>query len=489
MNSAMIIICLALVGAIIVGLLASHGRKMNLEQWSVGGRTFGTVFVFVLMAGEIYTTFTFLGASGFAYGKGGAVLYIMTYTCLAFVSSYWLLPPIWRYAKQHNLITQPDFFARVYDSPAVGFIVAIVGLVALIPYLILQFKGLGIIVEIASYGAISTQTAVIIGAVAMSIYVVVSGVHGSAWNATIKDCTILLVCAFLGLYLPYHYYGSVGEMFASIEKAKSGFLALPQVGENPMWYCTTIAISALGLYMWPHTFASIYTSKSERIFRKNAVVMPLYSLVMLFSMLVGFTAVLKVPGLTGGQIDLALLRLSIATFDPWFVGVIGAAGVLTALVPGSMMLIAASTLFANNIYRKLMPETEGRSVSRIAKLAAPLIAMVAVYFTINGGNSIVALLIMGYSIVTQLFPPLVASLLPNNPVTKQGAIAGILVGVATVAVVVTTKTSIATLFPGASPLVAGINTGFIALTLNVATMIVVSAFSRVPQPRLASSAE
>jgi SSS family solute:Na+ symporter len=278
-------------------------------------------------------------------------------------------------------------------------------------------------------------------------------------------------------------------MFASIEKAKSGFLALPQVGENPTWYCTTIAISALGLYMWPHTFASIYTSKSEGIFRKNAVVMPLYSLVMLFSMLVGFTAVLKVPGLTGGQIDLALLRLSIATFDPWFVGVIGAAGVLTALVPGSMMLIAASTLFANNIYRKVMPETEGRSVSRIAKLAAPLIAMVAVYFTINGGNSIVALLIMGYSIVTQLFPPLVASLLPNNPVTRQGAMAGILVGVITVAVVVTTKTSIATLFPGASPLVAGINTGFIALTLNVATMIAVSVFSRVPQPRLASSAE
>lgn len=32
---------------------------MNLEQWSVGGRGFGTIFVFLLMAGEIYTTFTF----------------------------------------------------------------------------------------------------------------------------------------------------------------------------------------------------------------------------------------------------------------------------------------------------------------------------------------------------------------------------------------------------------------------------------------------
>jgi len=482
MNSAMLIICAAFVGVVVVGLVARKGRPMNLEQWSVGGRTFGTVFVFVLMAGEIYTTFTFLGASGFAYGKGGAVLYIMMYTCLAFVSSYWLLPPIWQFAQKNRLITQPDFFARSYDSEVVGVIVAVVGLIAIVPYLILQFKGLGIIVEIASYGAIPTNTGICIGAVAMTLYVVTSGVHGSAWNATIKDATILFMCAFLGLYLPYHYFGSIGGMFEAIEAAKNGFLALPASGESPIWYCSTIAISALGLYMWPHTFSSIYTSKSEDNFRKNAVVMPLYSLVMLFSMLVGFTAILKVPGLTGGQIDLALLKLSIATFDPWFVGLIGAAGALTALVPGSMMLVASSTLFAKNIYQKAMPSTDDKTISVVAKAAVPVISLIAVALTINGGNSIVALLIMGYSIVTQLFPSLLASLFPNNQITKVGAAAGIIVGVVTVAIVVTTKANVANLMPWAPPEVKDINTGFIALTLNVVVMIGVSLFSRAFQP-------
>ena len=48
-------------------VVAGVRRKMNLEQWAVGGRGFGLVLTFLLMAGEVYTTFSFLGASGFAY--------------------------------------------------------------------------------------------------------------------------------------------------------------------------------------------------------------------------------------------------------------------------------------------------------------------------------------------------------------------------------------------------------------------------------------
>ena len=44
---------------------------------------------------------------------------------------------------------------------------------------------------------------------------------------------------------------------------------------------------------------------------------------------------LQVPGLAGADADLSLLRLSKLTFAPWLVGWIGAAGLLTALVPRS----------------------------------------------------------------------------------------------------------------------------------------------------------
>ena len=66
---------------------------------------------------------------------------------LAYMMSYWLLPPIWRYAQAAPAASRrPTSSPRKYDSPALGVLVALVGVVAMIPYLVLQFKGLGIIV-------------------------------------------------------------------------------------------------------------------------------------------------------------------------------------------------------------------------------------------------------------------------------------------------------------------------------------------------------
>lgn len=118
MNAALIIIFGVLLLSIFLGIRAQKGKDMNLEQWTVGGRGFGTVFVFLLMAGEIYTTFTFLGGSGWAYGKGGPAFYIIAYGCLAYILSYWLLPAVWTYAKQHKLMSQSDFFTKKIQQSA-----------------------------------------------------------------------------------------------------------------------------------------------------------------------------------------------------------------------------------------------------------------------------------------------------------------------------------------------------------------------------------
>jgi SSS family solute:Na+ symporter len=477
-SAALLIIALTALAALLLGLRAGRGRDMNLEQWTVGGRGFGAVFVFLLMAGEIYTTFTFLGGSGYAYGHGGPAYYILAYGCLAYVISYWMLPPIWRYARQHRLISQPDYFATKYDSPAVGVLVAVVGIVAMVPYLVLQFKGLGIIVATASYGAIPSSVAVWIGAGVVTAYVMVSGVHGSAWTAVAKDVLILAVAVFLGLYLPIHLYGGFGTMFSAIQEAKPSFLALPPKGESIAWFDSTVLLTALGFYMWPHSFGSVFTARREKAFRQNAIVMPLYQLILAFVFFVGFAAVLKVPGLTGPQIDLALFRLSIQAFDPWFVGVIGAAGVLTALVPGSMIMMTTATLLANNIYRPLNGTASDQAVSRLARRLVPIVALVAVYFTLSGGQTIVALLLMGYSFVTQLFPALVMSLHRNNPLSSTAVFAGIVVGIATVAATSLTHTTIAILLPGLPEALRDLNIGIVALVLNVLTLAVVSVITR-----------
>ncbi len=68
MNIAIIIIFSFLLLSLYLGIRARKGKDMDLEQWTVGGRGFGPFIIMILLAGEIYSTSTFLGSSGWAYG-------------------------------------------------------------------------------------------------------------------------------------------------------------------------------------------------------------------------------------------------------------------------------------------------------------------------------------------------------------------------------------------------------------------------------------
>ena len=481
MNPALVVIGVVFVIAVGLGVLARRGHDMSLEQWSLGGRGFGAVFVFLLMAGEIYTTFTFLGGSGWAYGRGAPAFYILCYGAIAYSLSYFLLPVVWRYAQPRRLVSQADFFVAKYDSRAIGVLVSLVGVAALVPYLVLQLKGLGIIVSEASYGSISPAWAIWSGTAALVAYVVVSGVRGSAWTAALKDVMIFGVVVSIGIYLPLHYYGSYGAMFRAIEHAKPGFLTLPPSGQSPVWVISTVLLTALGFYMWPQYFSSVYTARNEDVFRKNAVMLPLYQLVILFVFFAGFAALLVVPGLKGADADLSLLRVSKQAFDPWAVGVIGAAGLLTALVPGSMILISATTIFAQNIFRALAPAASDRTVALVARGLVPVTAFVAAVMALRGGEAIVTLLLMGYNFVTQLFPALILSLGARPKIGATAAFAGIAAGALTVAAISISGSSIATLTPSAPQFFKDLNVGIIALAVNVAVLSIVGMIARRPR--------
>lgn len=474
MNSALVIIFLFLLISFYLGIKAKRGKDMNLEQWSVGGRGFGSIFVFLLMAGEIYTTFTFLRASGWAYGKGAPTYYIIAYGSLAYVLSYWILPKIWSYSKEKKLVSQSDYFVAKYNSPYLGVLVSVVGVVALVPYLILQLQGLGNIVSVVSYGTISPTLAIWIAVISITVYVMISGIHGSAWTAVIKDIMILGVVLFLGIYLPIHYYGGFQPMFEAIDQAKPGFLTFPKTGMSVSWFISTVLLTAIGFYMWPHTFGSVYSAKSRTVFRKNAIFLPLYQLALLFVFFVGFAALLQVPGLTGSDTDLALLKLSVQTFDPWIVGLIGAAGLLTAIVPGSMILMSSATLLSKNVYHVFVPTASEKQISKLAKWLVPVISLVSLYLTFRGGSTIVALLLMGYSLVTQLAPAIFLSLSKKPFVTKPSVFAGIIVGVATVLYITISGETIATLFPSLPSVIQDLNVGIIALGLNLIVTLVVT---------------
>ncbi|MBB4825898.1 SSS family solute:Na+ symporter [Sporosarcina luteola] len=476
MNSALVIIILALTLSIALGLMAKRGKDMSMEQWAIGGRGFGGIFVFLLLAGETYSVFTLLGTSGLAFNNGAAAFYLLAFTALGTMTSYWILPPIWKFAKEKNVVSQSQFFSSKYNSNGLGVFVAIVGVLALIPYITILFKSMGILVSATSYGAISSTVAVWVGMIGLLVYVMVSGIHGSAWTSTIKDVLILFVIVFLGIYLPVHYHGSFGGLFQAVNEFKPQALTLPHKGLSVSWFISTVAISAFAYFMWPHNAPTIYASKNAKAFRLNAVLLPIYALMVLFVYFVGFTAIVELPGLKNG--DLALLELSMKTFDPWFVGIVGATGLLATLVPGSMMLMSAATMITTNVIEPLKPGISDKSKAFSAKGFVVLLSILCAFFSMSGSETLATLYLTSFSLITQMAPSLYLSLRKNNGITKYGSGYGMFVGVAIVLYVTFSKTTMASLFPSLPSVIQDLNIGIIALFSNILVMFIVSFFTK-----------
>lgn len=474
MNAALLIIFLFAAIALYLGIRATRGKEMNVNEFAVGNKGFGTLFVFLLIAGEVYTTFTFLGGSGWAYSHGSAAYYVPAYICLAYVLSYWIIPKIWRFAKQHNVISQPQYFMKSYNSKGLGVVVAFIGTIALIPYIVIQLKGLGIIVSEASYGAITPILASTIGAVIVTIYVVISGIHGSAWTAVLKDIMILIVIVFLGIYIPYHYFGGIQPMFEAVQAAKPEALSLEAEGYSSAWFISTIVLNAFGFYLLPQSFSVILSAKSERSLKKNAVTLPLYTILILFAFFIGFAAILQVPGLQGADGDLSLLRLVMQTFDPWVVGIVGGAGLLTALVPVSVMIMSGAIGLMTGFYKLLKPNSTDRQQLTVSKVFVILIIFTAYLFTLKGGNALAILNIMSYGLITQLVPAIIFSFFHSRFMNKYGATAGIVTGVSIVLFNAVTSFKLVNLFPNIPSVINDINMGFVAIIINIIIGVTVS---------------
>lgn len=464
MNAALVIILATVIFSSLLGIYAGRKLKMNLENWTVGGRRFGIIIIWLLMAGEIYTTFTFLGASGWAYSKGAPTFYILIYGALAYTLSFFILPALWKVGKRYGLHTQPDYFIKRYNSRPLGVVVALIGVFSIIPYLQLQLAGLGFIVEVASNGSINSNLAIIISFILTCAFVYTSGIRGAAWVAIIKDVMMILAVGIVGIGVPYIYFGGFGKMFQALIAQKPPHLILPgsTAHMDVLWVMSTVLLTGLGFYMWPHVFGSAFSAKSDKIIKRNAIIMPFYQIPILLVFMVGFTALLVIPDLKNG--DMAFLALVNKTYPSWFMGFVGAAGAVTAMVPSAILVLFASTLLAKNVYQTgFNPQASQETVMRLSRFMVLAITTLALVFAVFVPNELVNLLILGYDGVCQFFPGVVLGLFWPK-VTKAGVFSGIVVGTGIVLFLILNHHD---------PFL-GMNAGFIGLLVNSIVTISVS---------------
>lgn len=466
---ALTIVAVVLVGTMAFALLSVRRVTMDPQQFIVGGRSFGTILLWVLLAGEIYTSFTFLGASGWAYGFGAPAYYILAYGSCAYVVGYFLLPPIWRIAKERSLLTGADFFQDRYASPALGVFVAVTQFITLIPYVALQLSGLQLLLRIAGYGHVDATFAVAAAFLLVAAFVFTAGLRGTAWASVIKDALVLGAVVFAGIFIPIRFFGSPAGMIDRVLSAHPQHLLLtPGTGPHgTVWYVSTVVLTAVGFFMAPHGFSAIYSARSEETLRRNAMLLPFYQIVMLLVFFAGLSALLIVPGLTGTAVDQSFLLVVQRYYPPWVLGMVAAAGALAAMIPASAQLLGAASIFSKNVLGTLGIATGDAARTLATRVLVIVVALLALGFWLAEQRTLVELILIYYNGVVQFLPGVVAALtLPRA--SAWSVAAGIVAGF----------TLVIALTLSATPL-WGINPGLVALAGNVVvTLAVTLAFPR-----------
>jgi len=448
---------------------ALRGREINFKQWSIGDRGLGTLLVWFLSAGEIYTTFAFLGATGWAYLYGAPGFWVFANVALAFTLGYWLLPRIWVVAKRHDIYTLPDFFTIRFGSKWLGAMAAIVGVLYLIPYTQVQFTGLSLILQVLFPGSISKTMAIVVAGMIVLAFTFSAGLRSTALAAAVKDVMVLavIVAAIVLIGTVPHIGGIVG-ILTEMKSRHPDYATLPgmmpQRGYTPLWFMSSIILTNISYWMSPQLFQATVSAQSPDVLRRNAVLQPLYALLFLPIFLLGFAALIALPGLKVG--DTALLALVAHYYPRWFIGATAATGMLVAMVASSGLLLALATIFAKAVYRDLLaPKASDAQVLRVGRTVLIVAVVVAALLAIRSTSTLIIVALIGIAAVAQLAPGLILSLVWAR-VTKWGVLVGTLIGVigTTVPPVITLEKSIS----------FTIQYGLVALAVNAIATVLIS---------------
>ncbi len=432
---ALAIVLGTMAGAILYGRRRAHAAaNAGVVEWAIGGRRFGMAIFWFLNAGEIYTTFAVLGISGFAWAYGAPAYLALTSVSLSATLGYWLMPRIWAAGRARNLLTQADFFADHYDSRWLGIVVAIAGIAALVVYAQIQIVALSLIVRLTMGPAITPLAAAIIAAAIMLAFVFAAGLRSAAFAAGVKD--VLMVIIVIGLCATVA--GKVGatsllDVFRMAQASFPGIGRFPgrqaDAGLSNIWLMTSALNVALGNWILPHMFQLCYAADSADTIRRNAIWQPLYSLSYFFIIALGFAALLAGTTPPAGDSNAVLLTFVVQHYPAWATGMLAGTACLLALVPGSVLLLTAGTIFARNVALPLRPRLSDTAILRLSRLSMIGFAGMAVYLAVGGSRSLVEIGLSAYAAIGMLAPGVfLAFLWPRAH--AWGVMAGIVIGYA-----------------------------------------------------------
>ncbi|HTH96358.1 MAG TPA: sodium:solute symporter [Stellaceae bacterium] len=464
----------------VLGFVAARWRRGDLNQlheWGLGGRRFGTIITWFLVGGDFYTAYTIIAVPALVYAVGAYGFFALPYTIVVYPLVYQIMPRLWAVCQKHSYVTAADFVEGRYGSSWLALAVALTGMLATMPYIALQLVGMQVVIAALGLGGSGWQGDIplVIAFVILAVYTYASGLRAPAMIAFVKDIMIYIVVIAAIAIIPFSL-GGYGAVFDAADKAfqaKGGATGLLLQPAQFVPFATLALGSAFAAFMYPHTMTGVLSSSSGDVVRRNAMLLPLYTILLGLIALLGYMAI--AAGISVKSATEVVPALFLKIFPDWFVGFSFAAIAIGALVPASIMSIGASNLFARNVWRTFVnPSISPESEASMAKLVSLLVKFGALAFVVWLPTQFaIYLQLLGGVWIMQTFPAIVFGLYKTR-MRPAALLLGWAVGMA-----VGTWMAYAVGLKPVYPLVIGgtsysVYIGLIAGALNLAVSVVVT---------------
>jgi solute:Na+ symporter, SSS family len=397
----------------VMGFFAARWRSgpvnEHLDEWGLGGRQFGTWITWFLVGGDFYTAYTVIAVPALVYAVGAFGFFALPYTIIVYPFVFAVMPVLWKVAHANGHVTAADVVHGTYNSRSLELAVAITGMIATMPYIALQLIGMGVVINAMG---LTGELPIVAAFIILALYTYSAGLRAPALIAFVKDIMIYIVVLVAVVVVPAKLggYGAVfsaaGEAFA----AKGGATGLILKPSQMLPYATLALGSALAAFMYPHTLTGIFASKSANTIRKNAILLPAYTLLLGLIALLGYMA--HAANLKVASNNDVVPMLFKVLFPSWFSGFTFSAIAIGALVPAAVMSIGAANLFTRNVWKSYIdPQISHAGEAAVAKIASLVVKLGALVFTLFVPvQYALDLQLLGGLWILQTFPALVFGL-------------------------------------------------------------------------------
>jgi solute:Na+ symporter, SSS family len=432
--------------AIVIGFLASGWKRADLNklnEWGLAGRRFGIVLSWFLMGGDLYTAYTFIAIPALVFGAGALGFFGIAYATIAFPLLFLIFPRLWRVAHRHGYVTASEYVRGRFGNRWLALAVGVTGILATMPYIALQLVGTQVVFGAIGYvgGGWLTYLPLILSFIILATFSITSGLRASAFIAILKGVLVFLTVIVAIIVIP-NQLGGYAAIFGKVP-VQNILLASPTAANwGAFSSFSTLALgSAFALFLYPHAVTGLLSSASGRVIEQNAIVQPVFNIVLWFLAIFGFAAVAAgvstdptfASGFKTYGPSYALLALIMKYLPGWFVGIAFAAIAIGALVPASVMAIGSANIITRDIWGEFVhagtSESKQIKETTIAKVFALLMVVAALFFVIAIPlQYVVQFQLLGGIWVIQTFPAVAMSLFVRRWLTGWGVLVGWLVG-------------------------------------------------------------